>query len=424
MSYELKKLENSEIEIIFELTEEEFKPFYESALKTINEKAEVKGFRKGHIPKDILINKFGERMIIEDAKEQAIQKNYLDAIIKENINVVSRPKLEIESENPFKFKLTVAVFPEGTLKDHKSIKVKVEEAKVEEKEIDDLIKTFQERQTKWAPSDEPAKKGDKLELNFEAFDKEGKEVPNTASKNHPIILGEGMIVKSFEDQLFGLKAGEKKDIEVLFPSDYHKKDFQNKSFNFKTEIVRVENPILPEINDEFIKDTTGKSQTLDEFKAEIKTYLIEKKTTENRQKAEDEYVTKLMEIFDVKIPEAMIEEESQYLMKDLESRLSKSKISKEDYFKQTKTDEKELEEKFKKESEKRLTAKLAIRKAIEIEGIKIEDKDLTEELSRIKAMYPEQEHEKIQKDYDSGDLKSMIENRLALEKFFDKVLEK
>lgn len=423
MKYEIKPLEKSKVQITFELSDEDIASFRKDTLSELSKKVEVKGFRKGHIPEEILIQKLGDTYITEESKEKAIQKYYIDAILKENLSVISRPSMQVDSQTPFKYTLTVAVFPEGTLKDHKSIKVEIKKPEVNEKEVEEIIENFKKRHISWKETEEAAKKGDKMELDFEGFDDEGKAVENTASKNHPIILGEGMIVKSFEDQLEGLKKGEKKDLKVKFPENYHKKDFQNKSFTFKTEIKAVFNPVLPELNEELVEKISSKKQSVEEFKKELKEALLEQKKMENRQKAEDEYISKLIEAFSVDLPDEMIDEEIDYIISDFEHRLSHSKMTINDFLKQNNMDMTALREKNKKEAEKRLSARLAIRKAMELDDITVSEDEINAELSEIKNYYPQKDHDKIMEDFEKGSLKSTISNRLAIKKFFDKVFD-
>lgn len=423
MNYEIKKLEKSEVQITFELTDEELKKYESEAILDMSSKIEIKGFRKGHIPEDILRQKIGETYIKEECKEKAIQKSYVEMIIKEKLNVISRPKLTVEQESPFKFTLTVAVFPEGELKDYKSIKVKIEDAKVDDKEIEEVLNNFKKRHIEWKETEEPAKVGDKVELDFEGFDKEGKAVPNTDSKNHPIILGEGMIVKSFDDQLQGLKTGDKRDLEVKFPEDYHKKSFQGITLTFKTEIKKVENPIMPELNEKLVKDISGKDQSVEDFKLELRVALADQKKKENREKAEDEYISKLMEQFTVDIPQVLYDEEVEHMMHEFEHRLENNQLTIKDYLAQNKMTEEELREKYAKEAEKRLKARLSLRKAIELEEIKVEEEEIKNEMDQILKYYPKEEHAKIEKDYKEGNLKATIANRLAIQKFFNKIFE-
>lgn len=421
MNYEIQKLEKSEVKITIELGEDELKKYEEEAIKELSKKVEVKGFRKGHIPEEVLKQKLGETHIKEEAKEKAIQRNYIDVIMKEKIDVIASPRLSIDSEKPFKFSLTVAIFPETKLEGIDDIKVKIEETKLGDNEVEELIQNFKARKTTWIESDKEAKKGDKIEMDFEGFDKDGKAVENTKSTNHPIVLGEGMIVKSFEDQLFGLKKGDKKDLLVKFPNDYHKKDFQGMSFTFKTEIKKIENPILPELDEKFVKEISGKDQSVEDFKLEVRKALEEQKKTENRQKAEDEFISKLIEKVEVEIPEIMLTEELNHIMHEFEDRLKTAGMDLQMYLKQNNLTDEKLKEKYTKEAEKRLKARLSLRKAMEIKKIDVEESEITEELNKLKSYYSPEDHKKIEQDFKEGNLKATIANRIAIKKFFDQI---
>ncbi len=422
MTHEIKKLPKSEIEILITVSEEEMQKHTEKAAVQISKDVKVKGFRPGHVPMDVLKQQVGETKIEAYAQELAIQKTFVDVILQEKIQTVSRPKITVESQKPFTFKAIVAVMPEIELKDHKSIKVKIEEAKVTDKDLKEFLDKVKKDNQSYEETEEKAKKGDRVEVDFEGFDEDGKSVENTKSSNHPLVLGDGMMVPGFEEELIGLKKADKKEFTIVFPKDYFKKDFQNKKLKFKVEIKKVEQAVEAELNEELIEKLTGKKQNIDEFKKDVKENLQKQKEHENKQKAENEYIEQLIKKLTIEIPGSLIHEEQHNIIHEVKHNIESRGMKFEDYLKQVNTTEQKLEEKYKDEAEKRVKTRLALQKAIELEEIKVEDKEIDEEIAKIKSFYPESEHAKIQEDVDSGRLRPEINNRLILRKFFAKVL--
>ncbi|MBD3360231.1 trigger factor, partial [Candidatus Peregrinibacteria bacterium] len=343
-------------------------------------------------------------------------------VIKEKIQVVSRPKIKIEKDEPLTYTATVAVLPNVEVKDYKSIKIPKEEPKVTDKDIKAVIEDLKKYATTNKEVDRPAKKGDRVEVDFEGFDKNGKPIENTKSKNHPVIIGEGSLIPGFEDELIGLKKDEKKEFELKFPKDYAKKDFQNKEVKFKVEIKKVEEPKTPELNEEFIQKMTGKKLSIDEFKKDVENNIKARKKQEAVQKRENKYLEELLKKTNVEIPEALIEEEAQYILQEMKEDIASKGLQFEKFLEHKNTTEEELREKYRPEAEKRIKVRLALRHLIKEENIEATEEEIKQEFEKIKANYPPEEDKKLDKEFESGNLKVQIANKLALQKLFKKVL--
>jgi len=421
-NYSIKKLQKSEVQIEITVSQEDIEKYYKKASEELSKEVNVKGFRPGHIPQDVLEANLDKKYIMAHAQEMAIQRSYADAVIKENVQVVARPKIEIKSETPFTYVAVVAVLPEVEIKDYKSIKVKKEEVKVTEKDIEEVMTDLKKYSTTYKDTEEKAKKGDRVEVDFEGFDEEGKSLENTKSSNHPVILGENSLIPGFEDELIGLAKGEKKEFDLVFPKDYPKKDFQNKKVKFKVEIKRIENAIEPEISEEFIEKMTGKKGSVEEFKKEIGKNVKDRKEKEAKQKVENEYLEELLKRTKVEIPEALIEEEIDFMIHDIADDMGAKGIEFDKYLEKANIKIEDLKEKYKPEAEKRVKMRLALQQLIKEENAAPSEEEVKEEFEKVKSFYPEKEAEKIQHDFEHGELRHQIVNRLAIRKLFDKVL--
>lgn len=423
MQYELKKLPKSEIELKVTVSEDEMREYHKKASDEISKDVKVKGFRPGHVPPHILEEYIDKKYIEARAQEIAVQKSYTEAVIKEKLPVVSRPKVHIESDSPLTYTAKVAVLPEVEIKDYKSIKVKKEEAKVTDKEIDAVIEDMKKYGTTYKEVDRAAEKGDRVEVDFEGFDKDGVAVPNTKSQNHPVIIGAGTLVPGFEDELVGLKKGEKKEFEITFPKDYAKESFRGKNLKFKVEIKMVEEATVPEFNEALIEKMTGKKQSIEEFKTEIKGNILARKTEEAKQKQENEYIEQLLKKAKVELPESLIDEEVEYILLDMKDDIQARGVEFAKFLEQAKVTEDDLRKKYRPEGEKRIKIRLSLQYLIKEEGIKVDDAEIQGEFEQIKAMYPPNQSDKIQKEFDSGKMKNQLTNRIALRKLFERVLD-
>lgn len=421
MSYTIKKLPKSEIELTITVSEETMKEAGKKAKEDIAKHTKVKGFRPGKVPADVIEKHVSPEAIKGHTIELAIQKSYAEAVVKEKLEVVSRPHVHIEKEDPLVFKAKVAVMPEVEIKDHKSIKIAKKEAKVEKKEIEEVLDNLKKQGTIYKDVERSAKEGDRAELEFEGFEGD-KPVEGTKSSNHPVILGENSLIPGFEEKVVGMKIGEKKEFDITFPKDYHSKDFQGRKMTFKVELQRLEEAIIPEIDEAMIEKFTGKKMKLDELTKEIEENLQAKKDSDLKRERENEYVEALLKKIKVELPDSIIADETEQILEEMKKNITSRNNDWNEFLERAKTTEDELREKYKEEAERRVKIRLALQKIIQEEEIKVSDEDLSAELEKVKGFYPGEQHDKIQEDFERGNLKMTILNRLTLTKFFDKVL--
>lgn len=422
MDHQIKKLPKSEIEITITVPEDKMPEYRKRACEEISKDVKVKGFRPGHIPQHVLEMHVDPKYIEAYTQEIAIQRAYADTVIKENLQVVSRPKVKIEKDQPLTFTATAAVMPEVTIKDHKSIKIKKEDTKVTDKEIEDVLNDLKKHSTVYLDTDREVRKGDRVEIDFEGFDEEGKSVPNTKSSNHPVIIGENSLIPGFEDEIIGLKKDEKKEFELTFPKDYHSKDFQGRRLKFKVEVKRIEEPSAPELNEDFVEKITGTRKSVEDLKKEIEENILAKKEQEAKNKRESDYLEALIKKAEIELPEALIDEEVHHIIHEIKDDISMRGHEFEKFLEQTKTTIDDLKKKYRPEAEKRLKIRLSLQYLIKEEDIKVSNEEIEKEFEKIKANYPPSEHKKIDQEFSSGQLQNQLLNKLALQKLFARVL--
>jgi len=435
MKYEVKELAKSTVKITIEVPVEELKKHKEKAAEDISKDVKIDGFRSGKVPLDVLEKHVDKKHIIAHALEIATQYSYAEAVTKGKLKVISRPKINFTSDTtkedePLKFEAEVAVLPEVKVKDYKSIKIPKEEVKVTEKEIGEVVEDLKKHFKEWKDVEREVQKGDRVETDFEGFeppkkgdkDKELKAIPNTASKNHPIMVGENIMVPGFEDALIGMKKDEKKEFEVTFPKEYHNKDFQGKKVLFKAEVKRIEAGEDQDLNEALVEKVTGQKMSVEDFKKDIEKNVKAQKEQKAVQGRETKYLEEILKRAEVEVPEPMVEEELDYIVQDMQQDLMQKGMTLEKFLEQTKMKMEDLRKKYKEEAERRIKTRLALTHIIDAEKVEVTDKELEDEITKMVGFYPEEQREKMREEMTKGDEKFKLKNRILLKKFFDKVL--
>ena len=422
MDFKIKELPKSEVEIKITVPVAKMIEYKEKACAELSKEVDIKGFRKGNVPADVLEKHLDANLIKAQTEEMAIQQSYAHVVIKEKLHVVARPKIKIETQEPFSYTATVAVLPKVEVKDYKSIKVKKKDTKVTDKDIEVVIEDLKKYGTVYKDVDRAAKKGDRAEVDFEGFDEKGKSVESTKSANHPVILGEGSLIPGFEEKIVGMNKDEEIEFDITFPKDYAKEDFRGKTMKFKLKLNRIEEAEVSELNEELIEKMTGKKMSVEEFKKDVEQNVKAKKETESKQDVENQYVEALLEKVKVELPEALVDDEVEHILHEMRQDIEGKGMEFDKFLEQAKITTDELKKKYRTEAEKRIKIRLGLRHIIEEEGIKVSPEDMEKEKEKIKTYYPKEQHAKIDEDFKKGELSAQVENRLALRMLFEKVL--
>jgi len=425
MNVTVKTLPKSEVKLTVEVPAEKLEKYYEKAARQISNMVKIPGFRPGHVPMDILKTHVNEEAIESHMLEIAMPELYSEAVIKEKIQAISRPKVEIISQKPLKFEATVAVYPDVQISGYDKVEIKKNEAKATDQDVEEVLKDVQKRHATYKEVEREAKKGDKVEIDFEGFDQEGKTLENTKSKDHPLVIGEGSLVPGFEEALIGMKKGENKTFEVEFPKDYFHKPFQGKKVKFTAEMKKVMEVSMPEFTQEFITEITGSDKSIEEVKKNIMENLQHDKEHQEKVRRENEYLEKVIDLTKVEIPEILVEEEIDGIMDEFKTDLEQRGIPFEKYLEQTKKKVEDLRKERRKEAENRLTLRFGLQKIFDQEKIDVTEAELKTEIEHVIALYPKNEQYKVRSEYKKGSyLLRRLENKLRMDKLFERFLVK
>jgi len=349
---------------------------------------------------------------------------YAEAVLKEKVPVVARPEIKFVSDLPFVFEAIVAVLPEVKISGYDKIKIKKNDLKVTEKEVDELINYVLKQRAEYTEVDRVAKMGDRVELDFDGFDPKG-DVPleGTASKNHPAILGEGSLIPGFEEEVIGLKAGDEKTFDITFPKDYHSKRFQGKKVKFKVKVGKVEEVKLPEITSVWIKEVSGQDRTPEQFREDVRTNLEKEREQQEKQRRESEFLDELLKLATLDAPKALIEEEIDFMLDRTKMDLQSRGLKWEEYEKHMQTQNRNLREEKKAQAEKQVKLRIILQHLYKVENIEPTDEEVASHLESLLEAYPENEKAKIRENYKKGSEGYVqIRNAIGIETFFKKFL--
>jgi len=411
-----KKQDKSVVTLNIALDTAEWADALKNASAKVSEQIEVKGFRKGKAPLDVVTAQVGETRILSEASEWAINQYYFKAVMQEEVAPIGPPKItvdEVGMNKPLKFTAEIAIMPELELGDYKTIKVKPESVEVKGEQVDNVLKNLQRREVSFKEIEREAKKGDWVEIDFEGK-LDGVAFDGGKSANHPMIIGDGVLLPDFEEALVGMKAGEEKVFPVNFPKDYHQANLAGQKTEFTAKLHKVKEVQYPELNDEFAKKISDKP-TLKELKEDIEKVLKENAEQKEMDRQRSEAIEQLIKISKADIPEALIEQELNAMMEDFEHQLSHQGMNIKDYMERAKLTEEKMREEWEEQAKKRVIAGLALNEFKKREGIVATDAEVETEIARLKTVYPS-EVEKITDKYKSDSERKRLAHLLGGQK--------
>jgi len=389
MEVNIKKLPDSKIELNIKISPEEFKQARRKALSQLSASVEVKGFRKGHVPLEIIEKEVSQEEILGRASEVAVREHYVKAILENNIEAISQPKIEILKQAPgsaFEFKAETQVLPEVILPDYKAIaqKAKKQEIKIDQKEIEDTLSWLQQSRAKFSAVARKAKTGDFVEIEFSCPD-----IENGQTKKDAFILGQGHLIPGFEEELEHMESGQEKEFSLTFPKKHAQEELSGQQADFKVKMISVQKVELPEINDEFAKGM-GQFEDLLKLKESIKQGALKEKEKEEVLRIRKDILKCIVEKVKCEVPSVLIEREKTAMMGEMKREVSERfKMKPEEYFSSIKKKEEELLESFLPEAEKRVKEFLVLKAISKKEGIKVSEEEIAEELNKILKQYPD-----------------------------------
>ncbi len=369
---------------------EEWTKALDKAFKEKVKTVSVDGFRKGKVPRDIFEKKFGKESLYYVASDYVVETAYKKALTESKLVPVVQPSVDIKNvdENGIEFAFNIIIKPEVKVKKYKGLNVKPEKIKVTKEEIEHEMGHLLERFTETrAKNDGVVEKGNIAIIDFEGF-KDGKAFEGGKAENYELEIGSNTFIPGFEDQVIGMKQNEEKDINVVFPEDYHAEELKGAKVVFKVKVndikEKIERKFDKDLFDDLAIDGVDSKEALEKH---IEKDIIAQKEME----AENKYVDKLLETVsknvEVDIPEEMVEEEIDRMIQRYEEQIRMQGISLDMYYAFTKTTEKDLRNQMEKDAYSHVLYRLMLEELLKTEKVEVTDKEVDEEAEKMSQNY-------------------------------------
>lgn len=388
----IKKLSGSKVELSITVPAAEFDGFINDAARELSLETKISGFRPGKAPKEIIEKFVGGEKIMARAADKAIKKTYVREVLGEELEVLDSPEItitKIAPGNDLEYKAVTAVMPVSEVGDYsgdisklnKDYKKSAGSIEVSEKEVDEEIEKLRKSRSWSKPVERTCQNGDRVEINFNIY-LDNVIVENGTGRKFPVVLGNSFLVPGFEENICGLKKGEEKTFELIFPDKYHSQNLAGKKTEVKVKLDSVEEVIMPEINDEFAK-SLGKFENLEALKENIKEGILHEKkhsaTDKNRRKILDAVFEKTK----IELPDILVEEELDKMLSELEHNILASGMDLESYLGKVGKSREDIRKEWRKDAEKRATVAIALKKIAKDAKIEANKEEIEEEANKM-----------------------------------------
>ena len=419
MSLQVENLEHNMVKVTIEVDAAKLDAAITKAYNKKKNQFNIPGFRKGKVPQKLIEKEYGVEIFYEDAANILIPDAYAEEMKDCDLEIVSRPEIDVvqlEKGKPFIFTAELAVKPEVTLGDYKGLDVPKTRVTVKKEEVEEELKRTQEQNAREITiEDRPVKDGDILTIDYSGS-VDGEKFEGGTAQDQTLIIGSGAFIPGFEEQLIGKELNEETEINVTFPEEYHAADLAGKEAVFEVKINAIKEKELPELDDEFASEVS-EFETLDEYKADIKEKIRERKKEEAKTERENKLVDLAVENAQMDIPDAMVEEQVQQMTEEFAQRLSYQGLSMEQYLQFSGMDAQKFADDMKPQAVKRIETRLVLEAIVKAENIEVSEEEYKAEVEKMAAMY-QMETEQLEKLIQDAQKEQMMDD-IAVQKAVD-----
>ncbi|MEA4897993.1 MAG: trigger factor [Christensenellaceae bacterium] len=384
MSSTFEKLSSNQVKIQFAVEPEVFEKGVAAAYHKIKGRMNVPGFRRGHAPRKVIEQRFGESVFYDEAFDAIFPDLYKQAVDAHKLDPVDRPSVEIDEigvGKELRFSATVYVRPDVELGEYKGLAVDRQVVDVTDDDVEAELTRARERVARYIDvTDRPIALDDQADIDYEGF-VDGEQFEGGTAQGHKLVIGSGQFIPGFEDGLIGASVGEERDVHVTFPEEYHAEALAGKPAVFKVKVNAIQVKELPALDDEFAKDVSD-CDTLEAYRAEIRGRLTKEAEDKADAAFENEIIEEAVENAKVDIPEAMIEDQLTNMMRDMNMRMVMQGLNMKDYLKYVGRTEDELRDERREEAEERVKTQLVLEAIRKAEGIEATDEETEQEMQR------------------------------------------
>lgn len=385
MTTTFEKLSSNKVKLGFTVEPEKFEEGIKKAYLKMVKKINIPGFRRGKAPMKVIEAHYGPEVFYEEAFDAIFPEIYQAALKEHNVEVVDRPELDVQEigrGKELKFTVEVFVRPDVELGAYKNLGIVKTVDEVTEDDVKAEIERARDRASRWVEVEgRPAKLDDQVNINYAGFVGEEQFAGGTAD-NQELVLGSGSFIPGFEDQLVGAEIGADVDVNVTFPTEYHSEELAGKEAVFHVHVNGIREKEMPELDEDFVKEVSETANTVEEYKTEIREKL--EKQAENRAETafENEVLEKVCENATVDIPQAMIEDQIDSMLRDMEMRMAYQGMKLDDYFKYTGQTREQVREMYKQPAADRVKSQLVLAAVMNAEQIKADEAETDAEIQK------------------------------------------
>ena len=402
MTFNVEKISSNQVKITVNVEKEEFDNYYESEFQKILKDVEVKGFRKGKVPRNIYITRFGDGQVIQNAVDRALTNTYFQIVNNEKIQVLDDPEIDINyeklaKEKALEYTATVVVYPEVELGQYFGVEVEKLSTEVTEEDLNAHIeRDLRTKANLELVEDGVIEKGNTVVFDFEGF-VDGEAFEGGKSENFTLEIGSGRFIPGFEDQMVGLKSGEEAAIKVTFPEDYHAEHLKGKDAEFKIKVHEIKKLVLPELTDEFVKELEIEGvTTVEEYKAHLSEHIKEEKEEASQNSFEFDVVDQVCKNAKVDIPEVLVNRRIESMIEQEEQRLQGYNFTFEQFLGYQGITLDQYKEQARVVAEADVLREVVLNKVMEVEKLELTDEDIEKGYENLAKAY-NQEVETVKK---------------------------
>lgn len=423
MQVSLEQINPTRIKLTISADTPEIEPVKEAVVARLSKNVKVQGFRAGKAPKNLIEKQLDQSALQTEVLEQLVNNLYVKAVDEQKVRPVAQPSIAITKFVPYttiEFTAESDAVGEIKLADYKKIKLAAAKSEVTAKDVDEVLDNLRQRGAVKEEVTRAAKDGDEVVIDFVGTDAKTKEaIAGADGKDYPLVLGSKSFIPGFEEELIGLKAGEEKTFDIVFPADYGAKALQSKKVTFKVNVHKVQEFKKPELDDTFAA-SIGPFKTVDELKADIKKQLKVERDQEAQRKYDNDLLQKIAEKSEVAVPEALtLEEMNRMEDEEKQNVVYRGQTWQEHLDDEGLTAEQHLE-KQRPNAELRVKSGLILGEVAEAEQITVTPEEHEIRMQLLKGQYQDPQ---MQAELDKPENRRDIMSRMLTEKTLDKLRE-
>ena len=397
MEAKMEKIDVNIVKFEVKVEAEKFDAALTRAYKKNVKNFNVPGFRKGKVPMNVVKKYYGIEVLLEDAVNFAIEGSYSEVLKENNIIPVDYPKIdvvEVGEGKDFVYTAEVTVYPEVELGEYKGLSIEKKTYEVTEEEVSKKLKEMQEKNARIeAKTEGTVENGNIAVIDFKGY-VDGEAFQGGEGKDYSLEIGSKTFIDTFEEQLVGAKVNDTVEVNVTFPENYGKEELNGKPAKFEVTIKEIKVKELPELDDEFAKETSEFDNIAD-LKADVTKKLEDANNERAEREFEEAVITAVAENAKVEIPEVMVEKEVDKMVQNLQQRLQYQGLSLEQYFQFTGTDQEKMREYMRSNAQTKVKVDLVLEAIEKAENIDATEEEIKAKAIEVAKMYSQSEDEKM-----------------------------